>query len=49
MSGHNLAKVIHLVETGAYRAHLDQRKYCSQAKVIADRNPPFPIPLEVFI
>ncbi|MDI9873376.1 hypothetical protein [Flectobacillus rivi] len=41
-TGHNLAKVIHLVETGAYRAHLDQRKYCSQAKVIADRNPPFP-------
>ncbi|MGX7689901.1 hypothetical protein ACWA1C_22220 [Flectobacillus roseus] len=40
-AGHNLAKVIHLVETGAYRAHLDKRKYCSQAKVIADRNPPF--------
>jgi hypothetical protein len=29
------------VETGAYRAHSDKRKYCSQAKVIADRNPPF--------
>ncbi|MDI9867385.1 hypothetical protein QM480_23785 [Flectobacillus sp. DC10W] len=35
-AGHPLAKVIHFVETGAYRAHLDGRKYCSQAKIIAD-------------
>ncbi|MDI9872662.1 hypothetical protein [Flectobacillus roseus] len=38
---HALAKIIHITETGAYRAHLDGRKYCSQAKIIADRNPPY--------
>lgn len=39
---HIIAKITHLVETGAYRAHLDKRKYASQAKIIADRNPPYP-------